>query len=218
MQPRHPALAYVAPFAVFLFFLAIKRYLPYEYPIRVLVVSALLMVLSRKVISPRVSRPLISVLAGILVFAIWIGPDLLWPAYRQHWLFHNSLVGSARSSLPEDARTDYVFLLFRIAGTALLVPIVEELFWRGWLMRYLISPDFEKIRLGAYSALSFWVTAVLFASEHGPYWEVGLLAGIGYNLLMLRTGSLGDCILAHAITNGCLAAYVIAAGQWQYLL
>jgi len=56
---------------------------------------------------------------------------------------------------------------------------------------------------------SFWVTAALFAAEHGPYWDVGLLAGILYNWWMVRTGRLADCIVAHAVTNGLLAARVL---------
>jgi membrane protease YdiL (CAAX protease family) len=59
---------------------------------------------------------------------------------------------------------------------------------------------------------------VLFAAEHGPYWDVGLVAGVIFNLWMMRTKSLGDLILAHAVTNACLAAYVIAAGKWEYWL
>lgn len=217
-KPVNASLPYVAPFAAFLFFLAIKAYIPFEYPLRVLAVTAVLFIFSRRVIALRPSRPIASILFGVLVFAVWIGPDLLWPAYRQHWLFHNSLIGSAQSSLPANLRVDPVFLIFRVIGTALLVPVVEELFWRAWLMRYLIAPDFRKIKLGAYTALSFWLTAVLFATEHGPYWEVGLLAGIAYNIWMIRTRSLGDCILAHGVTNACLAAYVMLAGQWQYWL
>jgi CAAX prenyl protease-like protein len=218
MTDRHPALAYVAPFAAFLCFLALKSYIPHEYPLRVIVVSAILIVFSRKVISLRVSHPISSVLFGVLLFVVWIEPDLLWPAYRQHWLFHNFILGTAQSTMPESARVDLVFLIFRVAGTALLVPIVEELFWRAWLMRYLVSPDFEKVRLGTYAALSFWLTAILFATEHGSYWEVGLIAGVAFNYWMIRTRSLGDCILVHGITNACLAAYVIAKGQWQYWL
>jgi uncharacterized protein len=218
MRERHPAVGYVAPFAAFLCFLAVREYIPYEYPVRVIAVSAILILFSWKVISLRLSHPISSILFGVLIFGLWIGPDLLLPAYRQHWLFHNFLMGEAQSSLPPNVRTDYAFLFFRVIGTALLVPIVEELFWRAWLMRYLINPDFQKVRLGAYTALSFWLTAVLFASEHGSYWEVGLLAGILFNLWMIRTRSLGDCILAHAVANACLAAYVIGAGQWQYWL
>ena len=215
---KHPAVPYIAPFAAFMVFLGIKSYLPFEYPLWVIVVGTILILLSRRVVSLRTAQPIPSVLVGILVFVIWIGPDLLWPTYRQHWLFDNAFTGSAQSSLPAQARTDFVFLFFRVLGTAVLVPIIEELFWRGWLMRYLISPKFEGVRLGAYSALSFWLTAILFASEHGSYWEVGLLAGIVYNGWMIRTKSLGDCILAHGVTNACLAAYVITNGAWQYWL
>jgi catechol 2,3-dioxygenase-like lactoylglutathione lyase family enzyme len=104
-------------------------------------------------------------------------------------------------------------------GSVVLVPPVEELFWRGWLMRWLIRPDnFHAVRLGAYSHYSFWTTAILFAAEHGPYWDVGLIAGVLYNWWMVRTRSLADCTVAHAITNGLLAVYVLYAGHWQYWL
>lgn len=218
----HPAIPYVLPFVVFLLFLGIRGVLPFgpewEYPLRVVTVGGVLAAVSRKVIEWRPGRATQSAALGVMVFAVWVAPDLLWPAYREHWLFANSVTGSARSSLPGFARGNPLFLVFRVAGTALLVPVVEELFWRGWLMRYLVRPEFEKVRLGTYTALSFWVTALLFASEHGPYWEVGLLAGAAYGWWMVRTRSLADCILAHAVTNGCLAAYVIASGRWQYWL
>ena len=83
-------------------------------------------------------------------------------------------------------------------------------------MRWLINTDFDKVPLGKYSPLAFWITALLFASEHGPYWDVGLITGVIYNLWMIRTRSLADCILMHAATNGILSAYVMATGQWQY--
>jgi len=99
------------------------------------------------------------------------------------------------------------------------VPILEELFWRGWLMRWIIDPqDFEKVPLGTFAPAAFWLTAILFASEHGSFWDVGLAAGIVYNWWMIRTRNLWDCIIAHAVTNALLAAYVIGAGQWQYWL
>ncbi|MEJ7606852.1 MAG: CAAX prenyl protease-related protein [Bryobacteraceae bacterium] len=96
------------------------------------------------------------------------------------------------------------------------MPIIEELFWRGWLMRWLIKPNFRMVPLGAFTASSLLITALLFASEHGPYWDVGLLAGLLYNWWMIRTRSLGDCVLSHAVTNACLSAYVIGTGNWQY--
>jgi len=219
---RSPSWPYVAPFAIFLGFLVVSPHLPagpeISYPLRVVAVSAALVVWSRNLINPRASRFRASALLGLAVFVIWIGPDLLWPGYRVHWLFQNPVTGPLASSIPEASRRNVSFLIWRVAGSVLLVPVVEELFWRAWLMRYVISHDFQSVRLGAYTARAFWVGALLFASEHGPYWDVGLLAGIAYNWWMLRTRSLGDCILAHAVTNACLCAYVLHSGRWEYLL
>jgi len=190
------------------------------YPLRTVLVAALLATVSRGVLRFRPTRPLASAAVGIVVFAVWVAPDLLFPEWRGHWLFRNALTGAGigTGAAPEIARESVLFLLFRVGGSILVVPLAEELFWRGWMMRRLISPDFGKVPLGAYSAFSFWVTAALFASEHGPYWEVGLAAGVLYNWWMIRTRSLADCILAHAVTNACLAAYVLSTGRWQYWL
>ncbi len=153
---------------------------------------------------------------GIGVFVLWIAPELLFPGYRSHWLLSNSITGSVTPALPETARSDALVLLLRGLRAAIIVPIVEELFWRAWLMRWIIDQDFAKIPLGAYAPKAFWIVAFLFAAEHGPYWDVGLAAGILYNWWMVRTKSLGDLILAHGITNACLSAYVVAAGKWEY--
>jgi CAAX prenyl protease-like protein len=220
---KYPSLPYIAPFIAFLIFLALDGITPADdawmYPLRVVVVAAIVLIFSRGVIDLRLSNGLGSAALGLAVFAIWIGPDVLWPAYRSHWLFTNAVMGQARSSTPDALRSSLVFLTFRSAGCVLLVPVIEELFWRAWLPRWIIdSHDFRNAPLGAYTAFSFWVGALLFASEHGPFWEVGLIAGIAYNWWMIRTRSLADCILAHAVTNGALVVYVLATGQWQYLL
>ena len=83
-------------------------------------------------------------------------------------------------------------------------------------MRWLIASDFSKIPLGAYQASAFWLVALMFAAEHGPYWEVGLASGIIYNWWMVRTRTVADCMIAHAVTNGLLSAYVLWTGQFQY--
>jgi CAAX prenyl protease-like protein len=219
---KHRAIPFVAPFAAFIVLLGLKSSFPFdarwEYPIRVIIVSAVLLLTSGVDIPRRPVRLLSSLIVGVLVFAIWIGPDRVWPSYRSHWLFQNSLLGEAKSSLPEATHTDFVFLVFRLFGTAILVPIIEELFWRGWLMRYLIHADFQKVPLGTYSSTSFWLTAILFATEHGAYWDVGLLAGLIYNWWVLRAKSLSDCMIAHGVTNACLALYVIFGGHWEYWL
>jgi len=206
---------------VFLALLAIGPRLPVgpaaEGAIRVGILALVLWLASRRILDFRVERGMASVLVGVAVFLIWVGPDLLIPGHRGHWLLQNSLTGPVGSSFPEDARGNSLAILFRAMRAIIIVPIVEELFWRGWLMRWLIDQDFTRVRLGAVTPFAFIATAILFASEHGPYWDVGLAAGIAYNWWMMRTRSLGDLILAHAVTNACLVAFVLATGRWEYL-
>lgn len=220
---RHPAVPYVAPFAVFIAVMAIERLtgLPttWMYPIRALATLAVLLAFSRAPLSSRPASPLASIVLGALVFALWIGPDVVFgPGYRRSWLFQNALTGSAVSTIPIALRHSGWFLALRTASCALLVPPVEELFWRGWAMRWLIDSDFKKVPLGSYQASAFWMVALMFAAEHGPYWEVGLATGIIYNWWMVRTRNLWDCIIAHAVTNGLLSAYILATHQFQYWL
>ena len=121
-----------------------------------------------------------------------------------------------RLNLIIDSVADPIIVTDQAGGTMLMNAPAEELFWRGWLPRWLQDQDFVKVPLGRYTTFAFLVTALLFASEHGPYWEVGLLAGLAYNWWMWRTRSLGDLVLAHAVTNACLSAYVWATREWQY--
>jgi CAAX prenyl protease-like protein len=190
--------------------------------LRVTVMTAVLWFVLRGPFRPaldlRVRHLAATVAIGVAVFALWVAPDLLIPGYRHFRLFDNVVTGRAATSLSASATIDWPVLALRMIRAVVIVPIVEELFWRAWLMRWLIESDFQKVPLGKYTAFSFWTVAVLFASEHGPYWDVGLVAGIIYNWWMVRTRSLGDLILAHAVTNFVLSAYVIAAGKWEYWL
>ncbi len=164
------------------------------------------------------TKPLLSVLLGVAVFAIWVGPDVVWPAWRHLPLFDNALISPAVNK-PPAGKDDPIFLFLRFSVLVVAVPILEELFWRGWLMRWLIDGEnFERVRLGTYAPVAFWVTAAMFASEHGPFWDVGLVCGIIYNWWMMRTRNIWDCIIMHAVTNAALGAYVVMAGQWQYFL
>ena len=214
-------IGYVAPFLVFVSLMVLDRSLQLPdaivYPVRFAIVTLLILTVARPYLSLRPSRPLASILLGVAVFLIWIGPDKVFgPEYRHFWLFENSVMGKAQSSIAEPLRHNFLFLVLRFATAAVLVPILEELFWRGWMSRWLINPQFQKVALGAYTAMSFWIVAALFASEHGPFWEVGLIAGILYNWWLIRTKNLADCILAHAVTNAILSAYVLLTDQWQY--
>lgn len=217
---EHPSARYVAPFGLFLAFLAISAWVPldprWEAPLRVAVLGAVCVACWPREISLVLVRPWASLAIGAGVFVLWIAPDLLFPGYRISPWFSNGITGHLHSSLSSEALRSAWVLGWRTARAVLIVPVIEELFWRAWLMRWLINSDFRRVPLGTYNPLSFWLTAVLFACEHGPYWDVGLIAGVVYNLWMVRSKSVTDCILAHAVTNGMLSAYVIATGGWQY--
>lgn len=188
----------------------------WEAPCRVVALGVLCSICWPRELSFAPSRCLSSIGIGIAVFALWIAPDLLVPGYRDLPLFSNAVIGHVHSSLPPDALHSAWVLGWRTLRAAIIVPIVEELFWRAWLMRWLIDTKFWKVPLGAYTPLSFWITAILFASEHGPYWDVGLLTGVIYNVWMIRSKSVANCILMHAVTNVLLSAYVISTANWQY--
>ena len=217
---RSNSLPYIVPFGAFLGYLAIRQLLGlpdlWEQILCVALMSAILAGFSRRVIDFRVRSLFGTIAIGAGVFALWVAPDTLFPHYREHWLFSNSLVGSPQGGLGDSARRDGVVLLLRALRASIIVPILEELFWRAWLMRWIVDPDFEKVPLGNYAPKAFWIVAILFASEHGSYWEVGLIAGLIYNWWMVRTKSLGDLILAHGITNALLSAYVVWGEHWQY--
>jgi len=210
----------VVPFGAVLVLLAVRPLLNLpplaEQVVWILVMTVVLAAVARPVLDFRIRRWGGSVGIGIAVFAIWIGTDRIFPGYHGHWLFTNPVTGSVVSSLPESSRGDVPVLLLRSLRAAVFVPIAEELFWRAWLMRWLIAPHFQEVPLGAWSARAFWIVAVLFASEHGALWDVGLAAGVLYNWWMVRSKSLGDLILTHGVTNACLSAYVVFAGRWEY--
>jgi CAAX prenyl protease-like protein len=190
---------------------------PWNAALWIVLLLVALLACSRSVIDLVPKHFLLSTAVGIGVFMFWIAPDALWPGYRSHWLFSNAVVGVPASGLDAAAQQDALTLWLRAARAVLLVPVLEELFWRGWLPRAVDSFDDFRLRpLGSFTTLSFWATAALFASEHGSYWDVGLLCGVVYNVWMARTRSIADLIWAHAVTNGCLSAYVVFAKQWQY--
>ena len=214
-----PTIAWVGPFAVFALWLAIDSYLPLANPakeiVRDLVLLAAIAGFSRHILPARAPYWLASIGVGLAVCALWIAPDALFPAWRSHWLFQNAIAGHTKTSIPPAELTP-LMLILRTSRAALLVPVIEELFWRGWLPRWIQDTDFNRVPLGQYSRFAFWATALLFAAEHGSYWEVGLVCGVIYNWWMRRTRSLGDLMLTHATTNLALSLYVIFTAKWTY--
>lgn len=144
---------------------------------------------------------------GVLVFALWI---------RMDWTLGSSATPAGfNPALFSNQTVQIVITLFRIAGAVLVVPLMEELFWRSFLIRYIIDNDFEKVRIGTFTWASFLVTVALFGLEHN-YLYAGVMAGIVYNLVLYKTRSLAQCVLAHAVTNLALAIYVVCTGNWQF--
>ncbi len=218
---RFPAAPWIMPFAVFMLLLVVMPALPIAQPwesiVRVSVIVASLWFFSRRVLSTlRVEQALPSIALGVAVFALWIAPDTLIVGWRDHPIFQNSVTGTVKNTIAPGEFANPLVVVLRFARAALLVPVLEELFWRGWLPRWIVNPDWQSVRLGTYNTLAFAGTAVLFAAEHGPYWEVGLLCGLIFNWWMWRTRSLGDLILTHAVTNACLSAYVLWSGRYEY--
>jgi len=217
--PMESTIAWIGPFVVFMVWLALDKYLPIANPAKELlrdtVLVAAIFGFARRLLPTSAPYWLSSIGLGLAVFVLWILPDALIPGWRNQWLFQNSVTGRVTTSIPPAELTP-LMLALRLARASLLVPIIEELFWRGWLPRWLQDSRFARVPLGQYTSFAFWATAVLFAAEHGPFWDVGLLCGLIYNWWMRRTRSLGDLMLVHAVTNLALSVYVILTGRWMF--
>ncbi len=105
----------------------------------------------------------------------------------------------------------------RLAVTTITVPIVEELFWRGFLLRALIDWDrFERIPLGTFTWFSFIGTSLISIVQHPDNWVVSVFCWMGFNLLMYWTRSVTCLMITHGVTNLVLYSYVLIAGDWQF--
>lgn len=187
-----------------------------EFALRAVVVGGAIVLFSWPLAGRRAVKPWLSAGLGVVVFVVWLAPDWLYPAWHHLWPFENVITGRLTNAIGDASRRDPVLIGLRSLQAVVLVPIAEELFWRGFLMRWLIDRDFRAVAFGSYTAPSFWISAVLFGSEHGTLWDVGLLAGVIYNWWALHTRNLTDCIIAHAVTNAVLCVYIVITSRWEY--
>lgn len=148
----------------------------------------------------------LAAIAGYVVFLLWIYFD-------QDWAVLSRLPGFS-SALP-DGGTDWALGLARLAGFALVVPIMEELFWRSFVLRWIEKHDFLAVAPGQVGIRSFLITTALFASEHDR-WFAGAVAGMVYNWLYMRSGNLWVPILAHVVTNAALGIWILHTQNWQF--
>lgn len=225
----NPSICRIVPFALFMVFIGLDEVLRflagrdlislsetslyYLYPVKALAVTFTLFFFRGEYseISLKELRNLPVTCAscgiGLLVFALWIMMDWTFPVSGSPQGFDPTLFPQPGVQL--------FMTLFRVGGAVLVVPLMEELFWRSFLIRYIINPDFSKVPIGAFTWTSFLVTALLFGLEH-HFIIAGIMAGIIYNLILYRNRSLIQCVLAHAVTNLALALYVITTGKWQF--
>lgn len=148
---------------------------------------------------------LLALAAGVLVLVLWLSLGAGWMT-----------IGAAAGFDPTSAgRIDWLLVALRIAGAALVVPVMEELFWRSFLLRWLDSPDFESVDPAQASIKSALITSVLFGFEHN-LWLAGIVAGAAYCALYMRHRTIWSPILAHAVTNGLLGVWVVTTSSWSY--
>ena len=110
-----------------------------------------------------------------------------------------------------------LWLLIRLGAYTLLVPLAEELAFRGYLTRRLIAGDVDSVEPGRFTWFSFLFSSVAFGMLHGGNWFPGILAGMLFALALYRCGRVTDAILAHATTNGLLAVDALLTGAWDMI-
>jgi exosortase E/protease (VPEID-CTERM system) len=144
--------------------------------------------------------------------AVGAGIFLVWMA-AAHFLLPPGAMPGRLSAAPAAVRGGWI--ASRIFGSVLIVPIAEELAYRGYLMRRLIQADFESLPFHAVRWPALALTAVVFGLAHGALWLPGIVAGLAYGLLVIRCGRLGEAVAAHATTNALIAVSALLWGQWQ---
>jgi exosortase E/protease (VPEID-CTERM system) len=145
-------------------------------------------------------------MAGVMAFVVWVLAARIWltPAAMPQSL----------SALSPMLR--FGWIASRALTAIAIVPIAEELAFRGYLLRRLINADFESVPFAAVRLPALALTSAIFGVTHGVMWAPGIVAGWLYGRLVCRTGRIGESVAAHATTNALLAALVIFSGQWQF--
>ena len=206
---------YIIPFGIFLLLTEIGSLFPEKaylfYTVKTFLVAGLLFYWRKHFaeLQHKASKVhlLLGIPTGLLLVYLWVAFDRLLPRYGESY-FNPFGFGLSQTAA-------WLILGVRLFGAVLVVPFMEELFWRSFFMRYLINKDFRKVPLGTYQPFAFWTVAILFGLEHFRIIP-GFLAGVVYGFLVCRTKSLWPAILSHTVTNLGLGFYVLLTGQWQF--
>lgn len=213
-----PTLARVLPFAVYALFLALESVLGGDlrwlYAVRIAAVLAVLAYYwndyheLHRFARPEWAQTILAVVVGILVLLVWIPLDHGWV----------TLGGAGKGFVPlapDGVSLDWAMIAVRIGGAALVVPVMEELFWRSFVQRWIDQSAFLALDPRRGSTRALLICALAFGFEHGQ-WLAGILAGLAFGWLYRYTGRLWPAVLAHGVTNGLLGCWVIYTGQWHF--
>ena len=209
VSPRHPPiLTHTLPFAVFALFTYLPLSQGWSYPLKTVVVGLMLMYFWPSIRHEiRWTWDWPAVVVGVAVFLIWIGLE-----------GHTPKLGGEKALSPwslDGPISPQIFIGFRLIGACLVVPIMEELFWRSFALRFLITSKIHSVPVGTFTWFSFVVVSLAFGLEHNR-WIPGILAGMAFAGLLYRTHNLFSPILAHAITNALLGIYVLSNSHWHF--
>lgn len=226
-----PLLARVLPFVVFLgltFFQGqfgeASKY--WVYVVKTVIGAGLVWLVWPAVIEMRWKISVPAVLVGIGVCVVWVGLDPYYPKLDE--LFVKLGLSKAKSATDQadalwnphvtfgqSATLAWFFVIVRIVGSSLVVPPLEEAFYRSFLYRFIAKSDFMGVSPKQFLPVPFLVSMVFFGLGH-QQWLAGLICAAAYQWLVLRTGHLGEAMTAHAITNFLLGAWVAWQGAWQF--
>lgn len=220
MTPPSPdALARVLPFAAYIALLVVESFVPagaagqWLYAAQI-GLAALLVALFwpryAELHRPRAARPAdwgLAIAVGVVVCVLWINLDFEWARFGE---------GRGIGATVTETGADAAGVALRLLGAVAVVPVMEELFWRSFLLRWLDKPAFLTVEPAQVSVRSLVICALLFALEH-HLWLAGMVAGLAYGWLYTRTRTLWPVVVAHAVTNLLLELWVHRTGSWQFL-
>jgi uncharacterized protein len=213
-----PAVVFAAFFAVVsllrktgdAFWLTSSHY--WIYPIQTIVCGVFLIWYWREYPFSVPRRIFFSIAVGLAVFVVWIAPQQIF-GFDPRVDGFNPGIFSHQPPIP----IYWGEVALRFARLIIVVPLVEEIFFRGFLLRYFIREEFDQVTIGSFSWLSFAIVTIGFALIHSSAdWVGGLIAGALYNVVAYRSRSLTSCVLAHAITNLCLGLWIMKTHQWGF--
>lgn len=154
-----------------------------------------------------------AIAVGVGICAIWVGLDPYYP--KIEFLFKGGNPWNPLKQFGNASALGWFFVAVRTFGSALIVPPIEEAFFRSFLYRYFVRIKFETMPLNCFHAVSFVGTSLLFGLVHYQ-WIAGILCGLAYQWLVIRKNRLGDAMTAHAITNFLLGVWIVWKNDWKF--